>query len=377
MKVLHYYPSNTQTNSLETYLRLLSENGVELIVLTTCERGDFHKNVEAFGIPCYTFEYQSKTRIGYYWKQIRFLRNFVKTHQIDHVFSHLQQANFIAVLAARFHKKPTTLFRHHLTIPGVEKVSKMEKFFDRVIDRFGKQIVVASPSVLQNIQKYESIRKEKYQVIPYCYDFDKYPKPDSERVQQIRSNYKSDFIFLMCSRFVASKRHYYALDVLGILIRDYQWNIQLLLLDHGPLLEEVKMEISRKKLEKQVEIVGFTKEFVNYMAAADLLFHPSLTETSSSTVKEMGLLGKPVVVTSGVGDFDDYIFSGENGWKMELDQTPEETAKLLDRILKDAESLKKNGESLKETVQSTFGLTSFHLNAYLALLNQAHERANS
>ncbi len=370
MKVLHYYPSNTQTNSLETYLRLLRENGIELIVLTTCGRGDFHTHVEAFGIPCYTFECQSKNRLVYYWKQIRFLRNFVKTHQIDHVFSHLQQTNFIAVLAAFFYKKPTTLFRHHLTIPGIEKVSKMEKFFDRVIDRFGKQIVVASPVVLQNIQKYESIRAEKYQVIPYCYDFDKYPKPDPNRVEQIRSNYKSDFIFLMCSRFVASKRHQYALEVLALLIHDYNWNIQLLLLDHGPLLEEVKAEISRKKLDSHVEIVGFTKEFVNYMAASDLLFHPSLTETSSSTVKELGLLGKPVVVTSGVGDFDDYIFHGENGWKMELEQSAEETAKVLDQILKNPESLDAKGEALRQTVLSKFGLSSFHLPNYLALLSQ-------
>jgi len=374
MKVLHYYPSASQTNSLETYLRLLKENGIELIVLTSCERGDFHRNVEAYGIPCFAFESGSKNRLVHYWKHIRFLNRFVREHQIDHVFSHLQQANFVAVLASYFHKKPTTLFRHHLTIPGVERVSKMEKFFDRVIDRLGKQLVVASPSVLQNIQKYESIRPEKYQVIPYCYDFDKYPKPDPNRVAQIRASYpEGDFIFLMCSRFVASKRHRYALDVLEILLTKYQWRIQLLLLDSGPLLDEIKAVISEKKLDQQVTIVGFTNEFVNYMAASDLLFHPSLTETSSSTVKEMALLNKPVVVTAGVGDFDDYIVSGENGWKMELEQPAGDTANMLDLILKDPQSMYACGSALGKTVLAKFGLSSFHLNSYLSLLNKKND----
>ncbi len=369
MKVLHYYPSNAQTNSLETYLKLLKKNGVEIVVLTSCGKGDFHSNLEAFGIPCYTFECHSKNRLMYYWKHIRFLSKFVKKHQIEHLFSHLQQANFIAAIAYYFHKKPTTLFRHHLTIPGVEKISRMEKFFDWVIDRLGKQIVVASPSVLQNIQKFESIHINKYQVIPYCYDFDKYPKPNPERVEVIRSKYgKRDFILLMCSRFVASKRHQYALEVLSYLIKDYQWNIQLLLLDHGPLLEEIKLTIQKLKLEDHVEIIGFTKEFVNYMAASDLLFHPSLTETSSSTVKEMGLLGKPVIVTARVGDFDDYIVSEKNGWRMELTQSAEEAANLLNHILKNPESLKENGNHLRETVQTKFGIQSFHLNAYFSLL---------
>ncbi|MDF3027774.1 MAG: hypothetical protein K0S23_2081 [Fluviicola sp.] len=371
MRILHYYPSNAQTNSLETYLKLLKENGLEIVVLTSCEKGDFHSNLEASGIPCYTVEYHSKNRLMYYWKHIRFLSKFVKEHQIDHLFSHLQHSNFIAVIAYYFHKKPTTYFRHHLTIPGVEKISRIEKLFDWIIDRFGKQIVVASPSVLQNIQKFESIHVEKYRVIPYCYDFDKYPKPDPERVKIIRSRYEQrDFILLMCSRFVASKRHRYALEVLSLLVKEYQWNIQLLLLDHGPLLEEIKQTISELKLNDHVEIIGFTKEFVNYMAASDLLFHPSLTETSSSTVKEMGLLGKPVVVTAGVGDFDDYIVSEKNGWKMELTQSTEETAELLNRILKNPESLKENGNSLRETVQTKFGIQSFNLNAYFSLLKQ-------
>ena len=63
-------------------------------------------------------------------------------------------------------------------------------------------------------------------------------------------------------------------------------------------------------------MVGFREDFVNYMAAADLLIHPSLTEASNNVVKEMGLLQKGVAVCRHVGDFNDFIIAwfGYNDW---------------------------------------------------------------
>jgi glycosyltransferase involved in cell wall biosynthesis len=55
------------------------------------------------------------------------------------------------------------------------------------------------------------------------------------------------------------------------------------------------------------------------LSAADLIVHPSITEASSSLIKEAGLVNKPVIVCSGVGDFDQYIEHDKNGYLIKGD----------------------------------------------------------
>ena len=230
-------------------------------------------------------------------------------------------------------------------------------------------IVVPSSTVKQGMIEYEAVRPSKIQLIPYVYNFNEYSEINFENVSKIRSDYKAHLLLLMCSRFVEPKRHRLVLSAMVDLVQNKRLDIKLLLLDEGPLKEEMKKMVIEKGLEKNVFFVGYTRNVLDYMAAADLLIHPSLAEASNSSVKEMGLAGKTAVVCSGVGDFDDYITNNENGFLMDPNNSGLELQAAIEFAYNNTGKLNAMGEALKKTVVGKFSPNIEILNLYKSLLN--------
>ena len=92
------------------------------------------------------------------------------------------------------------------------------------------------------------------------------------------------------------------------------------------------------------------------MAASDFLLHPSLLDSSCVTVKEAGLAKLPVIVCRGVGDFDDYVRDGENGFLADRDKFVEESVKIIKQNFTNENLLKKIGTSLRDSVIEQFSI---------------------
>lgn len=369
MNILHFYPSNKRSISLETYLLQLKALGHNVSVLTTCQKGSFHSYLESKGIKCFTTNVASKTKLLYYLKNVIFLIKFCKKHKIHFVFSHLQHANIIAVYAQQWIKAKTIIFRHHLNNPAFDTSNKMEIIFDKIIHRKAKKIIVASQRVKEMIVEQEKVNSNKIGVIPYIYDFSLYKKPNEEIVHEITHQNKAELLLLMCSRFVANKRHSLIFELMNKWVHDDRLDIKLMLLDSGPLFEDSKLLVKNMKLEEHITFVGFTENFVEYMKAADILIHPSLSETSSSTVKEMGLLSKTVAVCKNVGDFEDYIQPNQNGFLISDQNSFAELDHLVSRLYQDKQCLQSMGKKLNQTVIEKFGLDSGIMSLYVKLIN--------
>lgn len=377
MKVLFYYPSNKQSNSIETLLEELSKKGVEVIVLTTCEKGELHAALEKAGITTYTNPVKSPFSFLYYFKQVRFLIKFCRKNEMELIMSHLQHANFIAVLSQFFVKCKLLVFRHHFQFSVYSKDktvkrNKMESFFDYIINRFAKRIIVPSNGVLNGMLEYENVRAEKLSVLPYIYNFDNYVKPDKKEVEIIRLKYKAKLTVLMCSRLIGLKRHYLVFPIIKKLVEE-GYDIKLLVLDDGPEKQNLEMYIRDNRLENSIFLLGFRSDFINYMDSSDLIIHPSLTEASNSAIKEMGYLGKAVAVCSKVGDFDDYIINGQNGFLMPINDTEVEIERIMRFAYNKKNELNLYGENLKATVLKRFNKSEEVLNEYLNLFNEVVE----
>jgi glycosyltransferase involved in cell wall biosynthesis len=371
MNLLFYYPSNKRSNALETLIEGFCERKINVIVLTTCERGEFHYYLESKGIKTYTNNVHNKSRFVYYVKQISFLRSFCKEYKIDTVHSHLQQANIISVLAQAILKPKVIVFRHHFQFNVYSNDSslqrnRIESFFDRLINRLAKVIVVPSTGVYKGMIEHEKVRIEKLRIIPYVYDFKKYANPNEKVVEEIKAMYKSKLLLLMCSRLIKFKRHLMVFKIVNELTKE-GLDIKMIVLDEGPEKKELEDFISAGKLQDRIFMLGFKSNFVDYMAAADLMIHPSLTEASNSAVKEMGILGKPVAVCDGVGDFSDYIENGVNSYLLPTNDTEIYLKKLLREIYANKNELKIVGSKLKGTVHSKFDRSEKILNMYLEL----------
>jgi len=374
-KVLIYYPPNKRSVAIETLCNSVHEAGHELMVLTLTQKGTFHEALEKKGIKTFAYVRKRKPSIKYFMSQARYLARFCKKHKVDMVWSHLQEGNFIAILAQRFMKAKVIAFRHHSESAfyaefgeklGMKR-NKREILLDKIINRFAKKIVVPSSGVWYCMEKYEKCNMNKVILLPYIYDFSAYGKPDAEKVSRLRNQYSASLLLIMVSRMVASKQHKPVFEVFKQLV-DEGLSLKMIVMDDGDLRPQLEAFIETNKLSDRISMVGFKEDFVNYMAASDMLMHPSVTEASSNVVKEMGLMEKGVAVCRDVGDFNDYIVDGENGYILESANLHETISKAIRDAYNNPAKLKQMGTRLKQDVFKHFSDTAENKNRVLSLI---------
>jgi glycosyltransferase involved in cell wall biosynthesis len=372
-KLLFYYPSNKASVQVETTLLELSKMGHEVVLLTTCKKGVLHKNLSNTPIATYTNVVMSTGAI-YYLKQLIFLIQFVRKHEIEVVFGNLQHTNFIAVLAQYFFKARVIAFRHHFKFSkgnfGIPlKINKNEVLFDRIINLLAKEIIVPSQGVYDGMKKFERVNMDKVKIIPYLYDFSLYKKPNMDNVAAIKRMYPCKLRIIMVARLIPFKRHMLVLPIFHELIEEGM-EIQVLILDEGPEKPKIEQYIFDNKLSDSIHLIGYTTDFIDFMKASDLLIHPSITEASNNVVKEIGLLAKAVAVCRGVGDFDSYLRDGENGYLLPIEQPQETIKNIIRNLYYQPTKIDELGNHLKQTIIKEFSDTSKVKSLYNNLLSQ-------
>jgi glycosyltransferase involved in cell wall biosynthesis len=370
-RILLFYPSNNRTVALETLTLAIHRRGVPIEVLTTCGPGPFHEFLSAHGVPTYAHPVTKGAPLLYYVRQILFLARFCRSHRITTVFSHLQHANLIAAFAQYLTPATVVLFRHHFrfVFPGdgiYVEPNRTERLFDIAINRLAGTIVVPSTGVYEGMRRLERVNMGRVRILPYVYDFEQYGRPNSDAVTAIRAQFPSRLTLLMSSRMVPLKRHALVFRVVQDLVRE-GLDVRLLVLDDGPERGALEDFVTGHGLGDRIIMLGFRSDFVDYMGAADLLVHPSLTEASSSVVKEMGVLGKTAIVCEGVGDFDEYLEDGRNAFLVPRATDGSEIAEVLRAVYADPACLAQLGQSLRDTVLDRFSVRPETVDRYLAL----------
>lgn len=331
------------------------------MALTLTEKDAFHNQLEKMGIPCAVTVMDRKPSWKYYLHQARYLIKYCKKHRIDQVWSHLQEANMIAVLAQRFMKARVITFRHHAESAfyaeygqqfGMQR-NRNEVRFDTIINRLAKTIVVPSSGVWYGMEKYERCDMRKVKLLPYIYDFSTYQQPDPEKVGVLCREYDCHLRLIMVSRMVPTKQHLPVFEIVKKLVEEGM-SVKLIVMDDGPLRPQLEEYIHNNGLEQVISLVGFRTDFINYMAAADLLIHPSLTEASNNVVKELALMEKGVAVCRDVGDFNDYIRDGENGYMIDRGNLAGSIEQIIRKAYSNKEQLRGMGAELKKDVLELF-----------------------
>ncbi|HET6996140.1 MAG TPA: glycosyltransferase family 4 protein [Chitinophagaceae bacterium] len=374
-RILVYYPLNKRSIAIETLCIVASEAGHEVIVLTLTPRGPFHEALEKRSIKTFTHVLPRKSW-RYFLKQARYLRKFCRQHKIDVVWSHLQEGNIIAVLARPFLRAKLATFRHHAESAFYAEFgekfkmqrNRNEVLFDRIINRLSKRIIVPSSGVWYGMEKYEHCNMKKVTLLPYIYDFAAYGKPNEEKVKTLRCQYSSRLLLIMVSRMIASKQHLPVFHIVKKLV-DEGLHVKMIVMDDGDLRPRLEQFIATNGLQEHIDLVGFREDFVNYMAASDMLIHPSVTEASNNVVKEMGLLEKTVAVCRNVGDFNDYIKEGLNGYFLDnnnLEQTIEEAIR---DAYNNPGKMKSFGQELRKDVLKNFSDSTENRQRVLQLLD--------
>ena len=363
MNILIYYQSSLNSILLESLAQSFAQKGHKVFFLTTTEKGLLHNKIEKLGVP--TFSYTPKVNklisyIAHWWYLIRFCRK----HKIEVVYSHLQYVNLIAILAQYFIKAKVIPCRHH--IDEVRQIGNRNALIvDKIVNALAKRIVVLSNTAIDYMVSHERVKKSKLHMIPLGYNFTLYGSPNIDEVKKIKNQYSCDLLFITASRMVATKRHECSIQCVKYLV-EKGYNVKLLITDQGERELVLKALVKELKLENHIYFIGYRVDLLNYLAASDLILHPSVSESSNQVIKEGALWSKTAIVVKGVGDFDEYIVNGENGFLVSHENTAVEMAEIITEHYSQRKSFFEIGKRLKEIVLKRFDIEVVS-NAYLNL----------
>jgi len=356
MKILFYQPYNQAAIYIESIAEQLAIRGNKIFFLTHEEYGVSHQNMEKWGTKTFSSKIIRRAGIIYYFKRILYVAFFCRKNKINIVYSHYQESNIIAVFAQFLCQAKFIFTRHHTDCAFIDSNWK-ERWADKIINRLAKYQIAPSKKVFIQLVKIEHANPEKIKLINYGYNFNAITEPNPIVVKEIRRNYFSKILLLTAARLIPEKRHNLLINEVNKLV-SVGVNVKLVILGRGPLEEEIKQLIEELKLENNIFYLGFKSNIMDYYAASDLIVHFSESEASNSAIKEASLTNTPVMVCNNVGDFDDYIVDGQNGFILDKDIPGLSFSVVIEKILNDEYNLNQIGSQLHQDVKDRFDISN-------------------
>ncbi len=253
-------------------------------------------------------------------------RRLIRAFHPDLIHVHFAvPAGALAWALSKIHRIPYVLTAHLGDVPGgtPEKTGGWFRYvfpFTRPIWRGASEIVAVSEFTRGLALKHYN---EEIKVIPNGVDLD---TPDPEKIHVSPSPR-----IVFAGRFMVQKAPVEIVRVLGEL-QDLPW--ECVMIGDGPLMEDVKREISSRGLDNRFELTGWIEpeQVLDSFARSDILFMPSLSE-GLPVVGVQALSKGLAVVASRIGGFVDLVDDGKNGYMIEVGDTNQFAGHLRELLL--------------------------------------------
>ena len=355
MKIVIYSPSNLRAVDQQSQALLFQKMGHEPLLLTCLPEGVLHRNFQEHGFKTYSSNITNARGIIYFLKEINFLIKFCNKHKVDVVCCHLQSCAIIAGFAKFFIKAKVVYMRHHTDFVGIYNSPK-ERLQNWMANTLSPKIIAISNTV-NKILINENVPERKIHRINLCYDFGEYRNDFTNQIDAIKQELRSPLTLLYVARLDPVKRHTYAFKIVEDLLAQGV-ECKLFCIGRGNLENELNQYIKNKKLGEHIVMKGFVTNVFDYISASDVVLLLSDTEASSHMLKEAGICGKTLIACADVGDFNDYLVHGENGYLVNKENPIPETVEILKKISSNKHIVPVLGENLKKTVYKHFSIDS-------------------
>jgi len=351
--ILFYSPFNQRSRDTESLMIAFRKQGHRVISLSQQGGHEIHDFLRTQGIETYSFMPAATHAWVRHIRHLRFLIRFCRKNGVDVVYSHLEPANFIASIAQFFIRARVYLCRHHAD--QYRLLGRDGDWSYKITYSLARRIIAFSEASRSYMIQHEGVAASKIRKINLAYDFSLYPEPDQDHIRNIKSKASVDILLITVGSFVPLKRPDLSLQVLRALV-DQGYNAGLILLGKGELETGLRMLTRQLGLEGRVFFPGYVHNVLDYITASTFLLHPSASESSCVAVKEAGLVARPAIVCRGVGDFDDYIVDGMNGFSVSLDKFVQEAVRIIKTHAQDEKYILQLGENLKKSILDLFSV---------------------
>lgn len=354
--ILFYGPFNQRSRDTESVMIAFRKQGHKVLCLTQQEGYLINDFLESNGVRAYAHVIPGpRSGWWYYFRHLLFFVRFCWRHKVNFIYSHLEPANFVASVGQYFIRAKTYLCRHHIN--ESELYSFNNDLYYKITYSLARRIIVVSKHAKRYMIDKEGIKPEKIKHINLAYDFSLYDKANTPTVNAIREQRNAAVLLVTACRLTKYKRPDLSIKLVKRL-QEAGVNAKLILLGQGEMQDELEYLITKLSVQDHVYMPGYVNNILDYMAAADFFVHPSLLESSCVAVKEAGLVDKPVIVCQGIGDFDEYLINGHNGFVVNQHEFEEQAAQIIVNHYHDSVRLNLLGLNLHKVIVSQFDITN-------------------
>jgi len=198
----------------------------------------------------------------------------------------------------------------NIQIHGFEKFFGIRKWVAGFVISRADSIRVVSQRLRNLLIKEFGVENEKITVVPIFVDVN-LSLQDSGGIQSNAQKNKDKFIFLTVGRLVAIKNIGLQIEAMKEVVKKYP-QAELWIVGDGPESNNLKSLILNLKLTKEVLLLGWQENVVDYYKQADAFLLTSNSEGWGMVVVEAASCGLPIIMTN-VGLAGEVIKNNESG----------------------------------------------------------------
>lgn len=328
-------------------------------VLCVFRPGWIQERSQARGVPTYVIPTQGMTD----WRWACRFRDLLKGEQVDLIHAHEFDANVQGAAVAAY-----------LGIPLVATVHGKHYFWEKLRRRLAYRwvsrhatMVAVSEDLKRFIVQNVGIDSARIPVLYNGVDVPLPPDPaDIEACRREMNLPESDRVIGVVGNLYPVKGHQYLIDAIPAVLGKYP-NTSFLFAGRGHLESDLKQQVNRLGLDKQVHFLGLRQDIPRILALLDVFVLPSLSEGLSMAILEAMMAGRPVIATR-VGGNPEIVLDGETGFLVPSKDS-HALAESLITLLKDRHLANQFGEKGKRRAEDQFSLQTM-VNAYQSLYDE-------
>ena len=216
----------------------------------------------------------------------------------------------------------------------IEKI--MSKFTDEIITINKEDYEMAITFDIDRVHKLNGVGV----------DFNSYNSDDliKDKVRKKLGLSNDDFVILMIAEVNKNKNHKQIIEAVKIL-KSRNIDVKVVCAGDGVLLESIKEEIKKEKLDENILMLGFRTDIDDLIASCDVGVLMSYREGLPKNIMEL-MAGKKPVIGTDIRGIRDLVIDGCNGFLVKVGDS-EDTARKI-------ELLKNNNEMLVEFSENAY-----------------------
>ncbi len=322
-------------------IRMHDRSKYRFILIYLQQKSDRPNRMEADGFPChYLFQKNQKVRLI---PAVRKLIRILKTEQADLIHAHNRACIVCAIWAALFLPKLKVLAHvHNFNLTRNLK----RRLFYRLLGWKIACIVGCSESNTAFLKRnVPGVSPEKFTAIPNSINVERFSTPTVER-NTMRADFgcmPSHFVFLGIGRLAEEKGFHRLIHAFKPIYEKHP-QARLVIAGEGEERKRLTELIRTLALQSAVFLLGFRKDAVNLLHAADCFVLASRKECLPLVVLE-AIAARCPVISTDCGGVKDILSSPDYGVMIPLADEPALTHSMLTVIEVPNEQLKKQTEA--------------------------------